>query len=72
MSLDNDSIVKVVNEMEEESKALKRLLFKFCWYMRGGISLNEMFELSFADREIISKIINENIEVTNETKMPFF
>jgi hypothetical protein len=40
--------------------------------MRGGISLDEMFELSFQDREIIEKIIQENIEVTNETKMPFF
>ena len=40
--------------------------------MRGGISLEEMFELGFSDREIIGKIIQENIEITNETRMPFF
>lgn len=58
--------------MDRDSKALKKHIYKLCWYMRGGISLNEMFELSFYDREIIGKIIQENIEVTNETKMPFF
>ena len=72
MSLDNDSIVDYLKELEEDSKALKRILFKYSWHMRGGITLDEMFQLSFKDREIIHKLIEEHIEVTNETRLPFF
>lgn len=40
--------------------------------MRGGLSLEEMFYLSPDEREIIVSIVNENLEVTKETKLPFF
>jgi len=70
--MNNEEIIDYIESMDRDSKALKKHIYKLCWYMRGGISLDEMFELSFQDREIIEKIIQENIEVTNETKMPFF
>lgn len=70
--MSNDEIIEQLNSMDRNSKALKKHIYKLCWYMRGGISLEEMFELGFSDREIIGKIIEENIEVTNETRMPFF
>lgn len=72
MSSNNEEIVSMLNELDRDSKALKRILFKYSWHMRGGISLDEMFQLSHADREIIHDLINENIEVTNETRLPFF
>lgn len=47
-------------------------LIKICWYMRGGVTMDEAFALSFEDREIIADIIKENLEVTKKTGMPFF
>ncbi len=70
--MSNEEIIEHLDSMDRNSKALKRHIYKLCWYMRGGISLEEMFELGYSDREIIGKIIDENIEVTNETRMPFF
>ena len=35
--------------------------------MRGGINLDQMFEIGYQDREIINKLIEENIETTNKT-----
>jgi hypothetical protein len=72
LNLNYDEVVEYLDSMERDSKALKKHIFKLCWYMRGGISLNEMFELGFQDRQLIEKIVEENIEVTNETRMPFF
>ena len=72
MSLDNEEIVSYLNELEEDSKALKKILFNYSWHMRGGITLDEMFQLSYKDREIIHKLIEEHIEVTNETRLPYF
>ena len=40
--------------------------------MRGGITLEEMYQTDASDREIISDIIAGNLEMTKETKLPFF
>lgn len=72
MSLDNDSIIELLDRMESDTKALKKEIFKLCWYMRGGISLDEMFQLGNKDREIVQDIVKENLEVTKETSLPFF
>jgi hypothetical protein len=40
--------------------------------MRGSISYEDAMLLSFTDRELINKIIKDNIETTEKTKLPFF
>lgn len=72
LSLSLDEILKEAKGMEEENKKLKDELFKLSWYMRGGLSVEEAFYLSFEDREIIGKIVKENIETTKKSGLPFF
>ena len=43
-----------------------------CWYMRGSLSFTEAFLLTVEDRGIIAKIIEENLETSKTTQMPFF
>lgn len=39
--------------------------------MRGSFTYeNLMYDISVEDREILNKIIKENIETTNETRLP--
>lgn len=42
------------------------------WYMRGGITYGEILNLSIKERDMIGKIIEDNLETTKNTKMPFF
>jgi hypothetical protein len=70
--LDKTGIEEAVKAYELESKALKDELFRICWYMRGSISYTESLMLSHEEREIISKIIEKNLEITKESQMPFF
>lgn len=58
--------------MEKETKAIKEEILKICWFMRGGVTLNEAYLLDFNDREIISGIIKENLETTKTSGLPFF
>lgn len=58
--------------MEADVKAIKQELIKVCWYMRGGVSLNEAAQLTYSDRISIAELIKENLETTNRTKLPFF
>jgi hypothetical protein len=62
----------MLNEFEKDSKALKTTLLKMCWYMRGGMSLEEMWTLGPQDRELVNELIKDNLKTTEETKLPFF
>lgn len=72
LSLSLDEILKEAKDMENDKKELKQELFKLSWYMRGGLSIEEAFGLSYEDREIIGKIVKDNMEVTKKSGMPFF
>jgi hypothetical protein len=68
----NEQIVGLLNQYEKESKAIKEELLKLCWFMRGGITYDEAFLLSSQEREIIGKIIEDNMETTKKSGLPFF
>jgi hypothetical protein len=70
--LDHEGIDKLVKEYEKDTKALREELFRIGWYMRGSINTNDAFLLTPEDREIIGKIIEDNLETTKKTQMPFF
>ena len=72
MPLDSDEIAEVLNQMDQEAKAIKEEIIRICWYMRGGINYNQAMMLSRTEREIISNLIKENLETTKNTKLPFF
>jgi len=72
LSLSLDEILKEAKDMEEENKKLRDELFKLSWYMRGGLGVEEAFYLSLEDREIIGKIVKDNLETTKKSGMPFF
>ena len=72
MTLSNEEIVELLDTLEKESKALKKEILSMCWYMRGSITYDDSMMLSYDDRKIISKIIEENLETTEKSGMPFF
>lgn len=40
--------------------------------MRGSITMEEAWQTCQEDREIVFGIIEENLEVTKKTKIPYF
>ena len=58
--------------MEKDCDAIKRNALKFSWYMRGGASYDDVLNMSPAEREAISEIIEENLEATKKSGLPFF
>lgn len=68
----NDQIIEELDAMEKESKAIKDDALHLCWYMRGALSYDDSMMLSFTDRELINKLIKDNLETTQKSGMPFF
>lgn len=57
--------------LENELKGFKENIFRMSWYMRGGVSVDQLLhQFSAEDRNIMTLIINENIEATKATQMP--
>jgi len=40
--------------------------------MRGGLTYSDAMMLGSTERELINKLIKDNIETTEKTKLPFF
>ena len=72
MYLDIEGIEAMVKSYDKNTKAIKEELLKLCWYMRGGIDYNLAHLLTPEDREIIGKIVEDNLAVTKESGLPFF
>lgn len=72
MTLTIEEIKDAFAQMERESKALRSEIFKLAWFMRGSVNLEQAYMLDAQEREIISKLVQENLNITKETQLPFF
>lgn len=72
MILTLPQIEEEVKRMDEESKALKKEIYKLAWFMRGSLSIEEAFSMDLMDRDILVEIVKENLETAKETGLPFF
>ena len=72
MTLTIEEIHAEINQLDKESKALKTDLYKLAWFMRGSLTIEQAFQLDQEAREIIAELIEENLEVTKKTQLPFF
>ncbi len=58
--------------MEKDCIDIKNDSLKMSWFMRGGISYTDVLNLSIEERKAISKIIEDNLETTKNSQLPFF
>jgi hypothetical protein len=63
---------KLGEEIWRDALAIKYSLQKVTWYMRGGMSYTDILNMSTHELTNINKIIEENLETTKKTKLPFF
>ena len=72
LTLEPEGIQKLLDEMESDANTIKKTALKFSWYMRGGVSYEDVLNMSPREREAISEIIEENLETTKKSNLPFF
>lgn len=72
MILNEEGVIALLNQYEKESKAIREDLLRICWYMRGSISYDDAMMLSQQEKDIINKIIKDNMEITKKSGLPFF
>lgn len=72
MTLTPEQITQEFATLDREARAIREESMKMSWFMRGGLSYEDALALSTQEREIISKIIKDNLDTTKESGLPFF
>jgi hypothetical protein len=62
----------MVERMDQEAKDIRQQSLKMSWYMRGGATYEDVLQMSFQERDLITALIKENLETTKSSKLPFF
>lgn len=68
----DQEIQELIKGMDREVRDIKEDLFRLSWYMRGGITFSEIYNMGIQERDIIGKIIKENLDTTKKSGLPFF
>lgn len=58
--------------MEKECEAIKKSALSMGWYMRGSATYEDILNMSSNERKSISDLIENNLETTKKTNLPFF
>lgn len=58
--------------MEKDTDTIKRNALKFSWHMRGGASYEDILNMSTKEREDIANMIENNLETTKKSGLPYF
>lgn len=64
--------MEYIERMDREAKNIRQENLRLTWYMRGGITYEQIMQMSAEERSMISQIAKENIETTKKTKLPWF
>lgn len=72
LHLDFEEMEKLGNNIWNEAMAIKYNALKLSWYMRGGVSYNDIMNMSGDEITNLNKIVDDNLETTKKTKLPFF
>ena len=66
-----DQTKKFTDDMVKEARAISLNAKRIAWYMRGGVTYTDIFAMSHSEIDDLNKIIDDNLETTKKTKIPF-
>jgi hypothetical protein len=72
LRLDHAAAQKLFDNYEEDVNKIKRSALQLSWYMRGGATYEDVLNMSTTERKAISTLIEENLETTKKSGLPFF
>ena len=72
MNLGHEGVQKLLDTMENDSNEIKTSALKLSWFMRGGVSYEDILNMSTYERTQLNEIVKSNLETTKKTNIPFF
>lgn len=60
----------MLHDMQVEQAGLRKLVIQMMWHMRGSLSRQEAWTLSYEERKDVMALIEEHRELTEKTGLP--
>lgn len=70
MTASQQEIEQKISNYKKQLDATHKNLLQLTWYMRGGVSVSELYEMPVTHIKHIKKIIEENFEMSKKAKTP--
>jgi hypothetical protein len=51
---------------------IKKSAISYAWYLRGGVSYEDVLNMSYEERNYLSDLVENNLEITKKSNLPFF
>lgn len=67
-----DQVEELYKQMVNDANAIVVNAQKLAWYMRGGVPFNDIMNMSNQEVANLNKIVEENLETTKKSRLPFF
>jgi len=67
-----EEIKKLIERYEVEVSGIKKNAMTMSWYMRGGVTYEDVLNMSSDEHKIINEIIESNLDTTKKSQLPFF
>ena len=62
----------MIENMEKECNSIKKNAITMAWHMRGGASYEDILNMSQEERKEINKLIEDHMETTKKSGIPYF
>lgn len=72
LRLGPEEVKKLIDNYETQVNNIKKNALQLSWYMRGGVSYTDVLNMSIAERTAINQIVEQNLETTKKSQLPFF
>ena len=67
MILDDDSIIKMIDGLNSRANKLEEILLNLSIHSEGHVSITEVYQMSFKQREMFIKLYNKYIDEKNKS-----
>lgn len=67
-----EAVQKYLDSLEKEVEGIKKSALTMAWYMRGGASYEDVLNMSVTERKQINELIDEHMDITKKTQLPFY
>lgn len=67
-----EGVKKLIDRYEKDVIEIKKSCLTMSWHLRGGASYTDILNMSNDEREFINKLIEQHMETTKQSGLPYF
>ena len=67
-----EQIGSYIDQLDKEAAQIREQSLRLTWYMRGGVTYDQVMNMSAAERQMINTIAKDNIDTTKKSGLPWF